>query len=292
MVHDKQPKYENLFHALPEDESLSIDGGDVVFFKGEKCPLSNYYYSDDKCHPITFCVVVDDDDDDDDDYDDLVYNEPELRYGARQAFAALKARKMGLDACYRKIVSPRNVSQLHTAIGQMECHMRGSRGGLWKTTDTIKTMYHIIKEKWYCMPPFKSYCVALGSKIPCEVTSNEFWACDLDMQVLRSLDPHLQPHHMKGKNILGWIMKVVASQFGVKIDYSWVDQALQTSSLSVSVKDGLWDVLTALKLKKCAIPETCVAVKRKSSPTQGEEGASSLIKKKKKEGEEEEKIGC
>ena len=57
--------------------------------------------------------------------------------------------------------------------------------------DTIKTMYHIIKEKWYSMPSFKSYCFALGSKIPCEVTSNEFWACSLDMQVLRSLDPQL-----------------------------------------------------------------------------------------------------
>ena len=152
--------------------------------------------------------------------------------------------------------------------------------------DMIKTMYCIIKEKWYCMPPFKLYCAALGSKIPCEATSNEFWACDLDMQVLRSLDPRLQPHYMKGKNILGWIIKVVASQFSTKINYSWVDQALETSLLSVSVKDMLWDVLTALKLKKCAIPKTSVAVKRKSSPTRGEEEeASSLIKKK-------EKIGC
>ena len=47
MVHDKQPEYENLFHASPEDESLSIDEGDVFFLKGEKCPLSNYYYCDD-----------------------------------------------------------------------------------------------------------------------------------------------------------------------------------------------------------------------------------------------------
>ena len=69
MVHDKQPdEYENLFRALPEDESLSIDGGDVVFFKGEKCPLSNYYYCDD-C-PMEFCVVAGDDDDDDANTDD------------------------------------------------------------------------------------------------------------------------------------------------------------------------------------------------------------------------------
>ena len=265
MVHDKQPEYENLFHASPEDQTLSIDWGDMVFFKGEKCPLSNYYYCDHKCHPMTFYAVAGDDDDDnsDDDDDDLLYNKPQLRYGAWQAFAALKARKMGLDACYQKIVLPRNVSQLHAAIRQMECHMRGSQGGLWKITDTIKTVYHIIKEKWYCMPPFKSYCMALANKIPCKATLNEFWACGLDMQVLHSLDPCLQPHHMKGKNILSWIITVVASQFGVKMDYSWVKQALETSSLSVSVKDGLWDVLTALKLKKCAIPKTCVAVKRK-----------------------------
>ena len=72
---------------------------------------------------------------------------------------------------------------------------------------------------------------------------------------------------MKGKNILGWIIKVVKSQFGaVKNDYSWVNQALETSSLSASVKDGLWDVLTALNLKKYAMPEiTSAAVKRKSS---------------------------
>ena len=31
MVHDKHPEYKNLFRASPEDESLSIDGGDVVF---------------------------------------------------------------------------------------------------------------------------------------------------------------------------------------------------------------------------------------------------------------------
>ena len=133
---------------------------------------------------------------------------------------------------------------------------------------TIKTMYHIIKEKWYSMPPFKSYCFALGSKIPCEATSNEYWACSLDMQVLCSLNPWLRAHHMKGKNILSWIIKVVRSQLGPKVDYSWVNQVLETSSLSASVKDGLWDVLTALKLKKYAIPETSsVAVKRKLSCT-------------------------
>ena len=96
---------------------------------------------------------------------------------------------------------------------------------------------------------------------------------------------------MKGKNILGWIIKVVRSQLGPKVDYSWVDQALETSSLSASVKDGLWDILTALKLKKYAIPETSsVAVKRKSTPPtrSEEEEASSSIKKKKKK----EKIGC
>ena len=121
---------------------------------------------------MEFCVVVGDDNDVDTD-DDSDYDEPELRYGTWQAFAALKARKMGLDAFYQKIVSPRNASQLYAAIGQMECHIRSSQGGgLWKTTDMLKTMYHIIKQKWYSMPPFQSYCVALGSKIPCEATSN------------------------------------------------------------------------------------------------------------------------
>ena len=161
MVHDKQPdEYKNLFRASPEDESLSIDGGDVVFFKGEKCPLSNYYYCDD-CRMELWAVA---DDDKDVDTDDSDYNEPKLRYGAWQAFAALKARKMGLNACYQKIVSPRNASQLHAAIEQMDCYIRGGQGGLWKTTDTIKTMYHIIKEKWYFMPPFKSYCLLWEAK--------------------------------------------------------------------------------------------------------------------------------
>ena len=49
------------------------------------------------------------------------------------------------------------------------------------------------------MPPFEEYCEALGSKIPCEATKNEFWACGLDMEVLRSLDPRLRVHYMKGK---------------------------------------------------------------------------------------------
>ena len=120
MVHDKQPdEYENLFSASPEDESLSIDGGDVVFFKCEKCPLSNYYYCDD-CQ-MEFWVVADYDDDVNTDNSD--YDEPKLRYGAWQTFAALKARKMGLNACYWKIVSPRNASQLHATIEQMECYI-------------------------------------------------------------------------------------------------------------------------------------------------------------------------
>ena len=132
------------------------------------------------------------DDDGVDTDDDSDYNEPELRYGAQKAFAAMKAKKMGLDACYRKIVSLRNASQLH----------------------------------------------GFGKQNSIEMTSNEFWACSLDMQVLHSLDPQLRAHYMKGKNILGWIIKVVMCQFSVKIDYSWVDQALEMSSLSVSGKDG------------------------------------------------------
>ena len=37
-----------LFH--PEDKSKSIDGGHIVFFKGEKCVLSNCYFTDK--HPL------------------------------------------------------------------------------------------------------------------------------------------------------------------------------------------------------------------------------------------------
>ena len=255
MVHDKHPEYENIFRASPEDESLSIDGGDVVFFKGQECPLSNYYYCDE--HSMEFCTVAGDDDEECVLSDDSDYDEPELKYGARQAFAALKARKMGLMKSYRKIVSPRNASQLHAAIGEMEYHIRAGNGKLWKTRDTIKTMHHIISDKWLCMPPFEEYCEALGSKIPCEATKNEFWACGLDMEVLRSLDPRLRVHYMKGKNILGWIIKVVMTQLGPEMgDYSWVRPALGSDSLSDSVKEGLADVLTALNLKKYAIPET------------------------------------
>ena len=39
--------------------------------------------------------------------DDSDYDEPELKYGARQAFAALKARKMGVD----EILSKNRVSK-------------------------------------------------------------------------------------------------------------------------------------------------------------------------------------
>ena len=100
MVHDKQPEYENLFRASPEDKSLSIDGGRRGFFKSEKCPLSNYYYCDHKCHPMTFYAVAGDDDDDDDDDvvddDDLLYDEPQLRYGARQAFCSFEGQEDGV----------------------------------------------------------------------------------------------------------------------------------------------------------------------------------------------------
>ena len=36
----------NMFLFHPEDKSKSIDGGHIVFFKGEKCPLSNCYFTD------------------------------------------------------------------------------------------------------------------------------------------------------------------------------------------------------------------------------------------------------
>ena len=77
-------------------------------------------------------------------------------------------------------------------------------------------------------------------------------------------------------------------------DYSWVCPALRSDSLSDSVKEGLTDVLTALNLKKYAIPETAGATLKKRKwwwstrdEEEEEEEASGSIKKKGKK-----KIGC
>ena len=164
MVHDKQPnEYKNLFHALPEDKSLSIDGGDVVFFKGEKCPLSNYYYCDD-CWMELWAVA---DDDEHVNTDDSNYNEPKLRYGAQQAFAALKARKMGWMLVYRKIVLLRNALQLHAAIEQMECYIQGGSG--WTLEDDGHNKDHVPYNKG-----------KVGLKIGGQEKPFPFFECNLD----------------------------------------------------------------------------------------------------------------
>ena len=91
------------------------------FYKGEKCPLSNCYFTDD--HPLI-----------------LPYGEGDLRhdvrfkYGECQAFSAMKARDMKLPQI--------ELGTLNIAIKSLESHVRimGVLGP-WACSEMIDIMH-------------------------------------------------------------------------------------------------------------------------------------------------------
>ena len=66
----------------------------------------------------------------------------------------------------------------------------------------------------------------------------------MDLEILCSLDPCLHPDLLQGRNVLGWIIKVVHtdSQEGSAKDFSWVRRVMSSNKLTDNMKDGLQDV--------------------------------------------------
>ena len=103
--------WKNVYLFTADDKLLSIDGGHVIFFKGEKCPLSNCYFTD--SHSLL-----------------VPYGEGEFRcdvkfkFGACQAFAAMKARDMKLPHIEKTILEVETLGLLNVAIKSLESHVR------------------------------------------------------------------------------------------------------------------------------------------------------------------------
>ena len=91
------------------ETSLSIDAGPVMFFKGEKCPLSNCYFNtaypvkikhDDKEEPLNFPL------------------------GIHQAFSAMKCRDLGWKNMESSIREAKNITELNTVLKSFNTRSR------------------------------------------------------------------------------------------------------------------------------------------------------------------------
>ena len=99
-------------------------------------------------------------------------------------------------------------------------------------------------------PVFRQYCFKLREKYPCKVTANIFWSCGVDLDMLWSLDPHLYQENMKGRNVLGWLIKIVhTEQSGgqeEEPDFTWVCNVMTDGFFPESLKQGLRDICSNL----------------------------------------------
>ena len=86
-----------------DEPSLSIDMGPIVFFKGEKCPLSNCYFN--TAHPIKVS------------HEDEEFVFP---FGVRQASSALKSRDMKWDRNERSIAEAKDIKVLNLALNYFD----------------------------------------------------------------------------------------------------------------------------------------------------------------------------
>ena len=116
-------------------------------------------------------------------------------------------------------------------------------------------MLKLIKAKCATDPAFISYCDKLGNKVPCEVTSNKYWGCGVDIEVLCSLDPNLVKTTVDGRNTLGWLIKIACTECTLLSDYSWVRDVLNDDFFPNSMKDGLRNVCERLNLTECGLLE-------------------------------------
>ena len=225
-----------LFH--PEDKSKSIDGGHIVFFKGEKCPLSNCYFMDQHLLIIPYGAG------------DLRHNVT-FRFGVRQAFSAMKAQDMKLPQIEQTILESESLGALNIAIKSLESHVRLTGViGPWACSETIDIMHQIISSRYVSNTTFRDCCSSLKDKCPCKATANLFWGCGVDLEILHLLDPRLHPDLLQGRNVLGWIIKAVHTELqeGSAKDFSWISRVMLSNKFTDNMKDGLRDVCLHLDI--------------------------------------------
>ena len=194
----------NIFH----ESSLSIDAGPIMFFKGEKCPLSNCYFN------TAFPVEIKDEE------EEAPLNFP---FGMCQAFTAMKCRDLGWNNMESSIREVKNITKLNTILQSFDVRSRWVKPSKpWKVLRTLEVMFELLKAKHKADPKFRSFCEKLGPKVPCKATVNKYWGCRVDMEVLCSLDLRLLKETVMGHNTLGWLIKIVHTKHMPSEDYGWI----------------------------------------------------------------------
>ena len=154
----------------------------------------------------------------------------------------MKARDMKLPQIEQTILDSKLLGAMNIAIKSLDSHVRLTGVvGPWACSETIKIMHQIISSKYVSDPTFRDHCSSLKDKCPCEVTGNLFWGSGVDLEILRSLDPHLHPDLLQGRNVLGWIIKAVHTdlQEGSAKDFSWIGRVMSSNKFTDNMKDDL-----------------------------------------------------
>ena len=172
-----------------DETSLSIDARPVIFFKGEKCPLSNCYFN--TAYPV-----------------EIKHNEEEVLlnfpFGMRQAFTAMKCRDLGWKNMESSIRDMKNITELNTVLKSFDVRSRSVKlSKPWKVLRTLEVMFKLLKAKHEADPMFRSFCEKLGPKVPCEATTNKYWGC-------------------RGCITLGWFIKIVHTEHMPSEDNGWI----------------------------------------------------------------------
>ena len=156
---------------------------------------------------------------------------------------------MKLSQIEKPILKSELLGAVNIANKSLESHMMGVVG-LWADSETIETMHHIISSPYISYPTFRACCSSLKDKCPCEVTANLFWGCGVDLEILHSLDPHLHPDLLQGRNVLGWIIKALHTQLdeGLTPDFSWVGRVMLGNNFMDKMMDGPQDVCLHLNI--------------------------------------------
>ena len=146
---------------------------------------------------------------------------------------------MKLPKIEQTILDSESLGALNIAIKSLDSHVRlMGVVGPWACSETIEIMHQIISSKYISDPTFRHCCSSLKDKCPCEVTGNLFWGSGVDLETLHSLDPHMHPDLLQGRNVLGWIIKAYLQEGSAK-DFSWVGRVMLSNKFTDNMKDGL-----------------------------------------------------
>ena len=163
-------------------EELAVENtkkiNDIIFFKGESCPLSNIW----QCNFMSRNFTI--------------YNSSE------QYRLSLIARRLNDPALLTEIMqcsTSKEICQLSKVV------TKRAQALLPQVDDQIKDMTKSIQLKMKRCPPFEEYCSEkiLPGTLLLEGTKNTFWACGKDFDEISDQDTATS---FEGLNLVGWII--------------------------------------------------------------------------------------